>query len=318
MSFSDFMRHEVFLPLGMTRSSVGIGPGLADFAAERYDGEDKPIPFYVTDHAGASEVYASVHDLALFSMFHLGRKAPDQKAVFSDKSRLEMQVPTAVMKPVNLADMNMSPNSCYGIGWVLDDDDLGRRIDHAGGRGGAATKITMMLDEGIVVVAAANKSCRLPWTIEREILSALLPEYARALPGHLKRREALQAERKRVAYEPVPELMGEWEGQICTYAGDFPMTLSFKDSRDIHAKVGEQWPTLVSDARFTDGRLGGRIPGRLPTPDANRRPWHPYHHLSLDLKLRGDVLNGSVVASAGNSLSHWCELRKKSKTAGTG
>jgi len=316
-TFADFMRHEVFLPLGMTRSSVDVGPGLADFAAIRYDEQDRPIPFYVTDHAGASQVYASVHDLAQFGMFHLGQTGLGRKAIFSDKLRLEMQIPTAVMKPVNLADMNMSPNSCYGIGWVVDDDDLGLRIDHAGGMGGAASKITMLPKEGIIVATAANKSCRLAWTIERDILSTLMPEGAEKWAAHLKRREALRAEQKPAPWEPVPELLGEWEGRICTYAGDFAMTLSFKDFGDIHAKVGEQWPALVTDARFSDDKLSGRIPGRLNTPDANRRSWHPYHHLALDLKLRGgNILNGAIVAVAGNSLSHWCELRKReSETA---
>lgn len=64
MTYEEFLRHEVFAPLGMTHSSVGIGPGLAAFEAIRYDETDKPIPFYVSDHAGASEVYTSVHDLA--------------------------------------------------------------------------------------------------------------------------------------------------------------------------------------------------------------------------------------------------------------
>jgi hypothetical protein len=55
--------------------------------------------------------------------------------------------------------------------------------------------------------------------------------------------------------------------------------------------------------------------GRLDTPDANRRVWRPQHHLDLDLKLQGDVLNGAIVAIAGNSLSHWCQLRRKAGDA---
>jgi hypothetical protein len=94
------------------------------------------------------------------------------------------------------------------------------------------------------------------------------------------------------------------------------MALSFKESGDIHARLGEQWPGLVTGARFSNGRLSGSMPGRIDTEDASRRPWHPGHHLDLDLKLRGDVLNGAVVAIAGCALGHWCELRKKGSRAG--
>src|SRR5436190_4919685 len=39
MSYEDYMRKEVFVKLGLTHTSVGIGPGLEKFAAARY-GED--------------------------------------------------------------------------------------------------------------------------------------------------------------------------------------------------------------------------------------------------------------------------------------
>src|SRR5688572_25600381 len=35
-TYLDFMREEVFLPLGLTRTSVHIGPGLDPFASARY------------------------------------------------------------------------------------------------------------------------------------------------------------------------------------------------------------------------------------------------------------------------------------------
>jgi CubicO group peptidase (beta-lactamase class C family) len=146
VTYAEFLRREVFLPLGMTRTSVDIAPELAEFAAVRYADPDTPIPFYTTDHAGASAVYASVHDLVRFGMFHLGQSGPDQKAILSEDTRAAMQVATACMAPVNLADLNLYPGSRYGIGWVIDDDEFGRRISHGGGMGGAASKILMLPD----------------------------------------------------------------------------------------------------------------------------------------------------------------------------
>jgi CubicO group peptidase (beta-lactamase class C family) len=315
LPYAEFLRRELFLPLGMNRTSVDIAPELAEFAAVRYADLDTPIPFYTTDHAGASAVYASVHDLVRFGMFHLGQLGPDQKAILSAESRRAMQAATACMAPVNPADLNLRPASCYGIGWVIDDDDLGKRISHGGGMGGAASKILMLPDEGIVIAAATNKFCRLPWQIENDILSALVPGYSEKLAAHERKRREAVVKYEKKEYAPFSELLGDWEGFVRTYAGEFPMTLSFKESGDIHARLGSQLPVLVVNAEFSNGYFSGSMAGRIHTPDANRREWRPQHHVDLDLKLRGDVLNGAIVAIAGNSLSHWCELRRKASDA---
>ncbi len=65
------MRQEVFVKLGMTRTSIGIGPGLEHYQAARYDENGAPLPFYDFDHPGASAVFSSAHDLVRFGMFHL-------------------------------------------------------------------------------------------------------------------------------------------------------------------------------------------------------------------------------------------------------
>jgi CubicO group peptidase (beta-lactamase class C family) len=69
--FGDFLREEVFLPLGMDRSSVPLGPGLRQYRAIRYGLDRQRLPDYVTPHAPASDIYASAHDLVRFGMFHL-------------------------------------------------------------------------------------------------------------------------------------------------------------------------------------------------------------------------------------------------------
>ena len=57
------MKTEVFLPLGMSHTSIDVGPGLEEYAAVRYDGRGNPVPFYISDHPGASQVHSSAHDL---------------------------------------------------------------------------------------------------------------------------------------------------------------------------------------------------------------------------------------------------------------
>ena len=310
MSYADFMRREVFLPLGMPRASVDIGPGLDDFAAERYDEDGRPIPFYDVDHRGASSVYCSAHDLVRFGMFHLKQLQPDQKAVLSDETIASMQVPTADRNNLRPPDRRWPPASGYGIGWVIDDSDLGPYISHAGGMGGAVAQLVLAPREGIAVAAMANTFCPLPHSIDRDILPLLLPGYADKLAELEKKKPAVPANSPAPGIQTIPELLGDWRGMVHTYQKDLPLTLSFKPSGDVHAKLAEQLTTLVNDVKFADGWLTGRMSGSVETDDARRRPYHPYHHLQLDLKLRGDVLNGALIAVVGGAVSQWVELKK--------
>ncbi|HEY5810432.1 MAG TPA: serine hydrolase domain-containing protein, partial [Povalibacter sp.] len=108
-SYTDFMSAEVFAPLGMTRTSVGPRAGLDPNVAVRYTADSVPIPFYDSDHEGASAVYGSVHDLLRFAMFHMKDRLPDQKRILSDASLDQMQQPT----------FKSDDNAGYGVSWAV-------------------------------------------------------------------------------------------------------------------------------------------------------------------------------------------------------
>ena len=309
LTFADYLHQEVFIPLGMNRSSLDLGPALSAHAAIRYE-EGHPSPYYEADHPGASSVWASVHDLLRFGLFHMRQALPDQKAILSEKTILAMQAPAVRMGNVNPADLNLRPSSQYGIGWVVDDDELGYRISHGGGMGGAASKLLLLPKEGLVIATASNNFNPLAYTIEREILCQLLPEYA----GMQARYDEKLTEAKRAPAPaekklPVAELTGVWRGTLHTYEKTHPFELNFLPTGEVHAKLGNQLTTLVNDIRFTNNCLTGRMAGSVETADAVRRT-HPMHHLVLDFKLRDGVLNGAVIAMVYSMLSHWAELKK--------
>lgn len=305
--YADFMREEVFLPLGMTRSSVDIGPGLEPYQALRYGGDGVPYPFYDFDHPGGSAVYCSAHDLVRFGMFHLKQHLSDQRPILSDELIDAMQTPAPDSK------------GNFGVGWATNDDKKGyRAISHGGGMGGVSTSLHLLPSEGLVVAVLCNKGSGFVYGLNDEIFSALLPDYA-------ARREAEKAKppedkTPEPAFVPDAKLRGEWKGTIHTYQGDIPFTLWFQKSGDVHAQVGSQLKSLVNDVRFQEDSLTGQMLSTLDTEDAVRRP----HLLQLDLKLRGRVLNGAVYALTilphgeggapgkrlGNGLSHWTELAK--------
>jgi CubicO group peptidase (beta-lactamase class C family) len=312
VSYPAFMRREVFLPLGMTRSSVDIAPGLEPFQALRYGSDGLPYPFYDFDHPGGSAIFSSAHDLVRFGMFHLIEHLPDQKAILSDETITSMQLPTA----------SISEGSGYGIGWGVKEDRFGyRTVSHGGGMGGVSTLLQLVPSERLAVVVLANACTDLAGLVMEEILSVLLPEYAgRRARAEADQKEDDSPEAQNVSFQPPPELMGEWRGIIHTYQGDVPLALWFKASGDVHAQLGAQLKTLVNDPVLKSNHLGGEVAGNLGTEDVNRRPYR----LHLDLRLRGEVLNGAVIAKThfegdqggdpairtGNGLSHWAEVRK--------
>src|SRR5258708_1666199 len=141
-SYEDFLRQEVFLPLGLHRSAVGVPPELAPYAAKRYGADGLAYPAYDFDHRGASAVYASVHDLVRFGMFHLKQHLPDQKAILTDRSLDEMQVATA----------RQDDGAGYGIGWRV----YSTWVEHDGGMGGVSALLWMVPTAGLVVAAVTN------------------------------------------------------------------------------------------------------------------------------------------------------------------
>lgn len=314
-SYADFMREEIFLPLGMLRSSVDIPPAIQPYAAARYGSDGIPYPFYDFDHPGGSAIFCSAHDLIRFGMLHLGTRLPDQKALLSEQTLEAMQVNTSAPEEKN----------GYGIGWGVNADNLGyRSISHTGGMGGVNTLLMLIPSEKIVVAALGNACGSLPFRACEEILASLLPEYDVRLRQRQAEREKEQKKgaktKKPAAFKPGKRLSGEWNGELVTWNGPIPLMLWFKSSGDVHAQLGNQLRALVNDVKFDDDQLRGVMLGDIETEDANRRPYR----LHLDLKLRDETLNGAIIAithmevdqggargrRTGNALSHWAELKR--------
>lgn len=294
LGYADFMRREVFVPLGMTHTSVDIGPGLADFAATRYDEAQRPIPFYDFDHPGASAVFASAHDLVRFGMFHLKAHLRDQKAILSDASLDEMHRATS----------DAGKDEGYGVGFAITRPQGHREFGHTGGMAGVATTMRLFPDDKLAVVVLSNSSSRLPFSVAERIVTTMLPGW----------KETPRRERPApVPFVVSPQLQGVWKGTLDTYTKAIPVELTFLPDGNIHAKVDDQLVTLVNDAIFKDGVFQGNLNARIGTPDTERMRYV----VELNLHLRGDVLNGAATAvgedvpRVRNALTQWLELKKQ-------
>ncbi len=328
-SFVDFMREEVFLPLGLTHMSIDIGPGLEKHQAIRYGQDGLPIPFYDFDHPGGSAVYSSAHDLVRFGMFHAGDKLPEQREILSDEWRTKMQEPTA----------DRGGDGHYGLGWFIGAGPQGtRQISHSGGMGGVSTLLTILPDRHVVVVVLTNSSSQYPGRLSREILELALknaaPSQADDAPqaskdvaakpadggnpaasffrSALAKKSSEKAPAEKEAPPTFDSLVGLWKGHVHTYVRDIPVTVRVKPDGDVHVQLAGQLITLLNGSRFDRGWLTGNLTADVGTEDANRMPYD----LRLEVKLRDGVLGGSLIALSrpaprvGNALTHWIELRK--------
>jgi CubicO group peptidase (beta-lactamase class C family) len=293
-AYEDFMRDEVFLPLGMNQTAVSLGPDKRH--ALRYGADNEPLPFYDFDHRGASAVYASAHNLVRFGMFHLKAHLADQKPILSDRAIAEMQEPTVKAGPGDAG---------YGIGWATRTAGKYRLVAHTGGMGGVTTVLNLVPAERLAVVVLCNARSNLAGRVANEIMFTLLPDLPRPPPA---------TPQPEPVFKPAPELRGEWTGAVHTWKSETPLTLRFQEDGDIHARLGRQLWTLLNMVSYRDGVLSASMSGDVGTDDANRQ----LYRLDFTLKLRGgNILNGPVTALSlpgkrtRNALSYWTEVKKK-------
>ena len=298
VSFAEFMRTEVFLPLGMTRTSVGIGSGLEGYIATRYAPDGIALPLYEDDSQGAGANFSSAHDLIRFAMFHLKNDLADQKKIISDESINQM---TQALTQIPAGENTFG----YGIGWAVPKNNKGLQfVMHLGGMDGVSTVLIMIPEENLAITVLSNANTPWPIRISSMILDTIQPDKGQ-LPG--------PGPPSRSIFTPENSLIGKWEGLVHTYQDTLPVVMEIKESGDVHVKLGDQLWTLLNNVRFENEFLKGVMTSDIKTDDANRRP----NNLHLDLKLRGNVLNGSLISISrpanrvGNGLAHWIELSKQ-------
>ena len=309
-TYADFMRDEVFLPLGLTHASVGIGPGFEKHAAVRYSSAIGRRATAYSASPAASGIYCNAHGMALFGMFHLKAHLQNQKPIISDKSIEMMQNATVIT----------GGSSRYGFGWWVQDDLYGYRgLLGQGGTDDAMAFLRLIPSEEIVVVVLTNTGDEFPPKIVDEILSVLLPTY------RLKREAASNSKPQEpsVPAKPPSSLVGEWVGHVHTYRGDVPLTFSISASGDVQAKLRSAAAQPVNRFEFTDRGLIGRLTGNFNLGTDDDTGPEPY---DLDVELyfhkmpatrKGDMLYGAATTRQRSGaryparLSYWVELNRR-------
>lgn len=270
-SFGDYLREAVFAPLGMTDSAVGLPAGSA--SAVRYDSDRKPMPFYLTDHAGSGDVWASAHDMARFLAFHMGTPIKGQKAILSSDRLREMQRPaSAYPMPVPPG----APRRDVGANWMLSTINGHKQVWHSGGQPGVSTFMAFYPEQKFGFVLLANSSAPLG-EIGQAIRAAVAPETS-----------PKETNTPRPAQQPTP-LKGTWRGTVVNYAGTQQLTLTFRDD-EISVQLDGQAPAKVLRSSFEDGLFTGQFAGSSNLPEASGQP----QQLALELALEKGRLVGQL------------------------
>jgi CubicO group peptidase (beta-lactamase class C family) len=313
--FSEFMRKEVFQPLGMTNTSIEHESRISKPAASLYASDGAVIPYYVLDESGAMSATSSVHDIIKFGMFHLKEKVLGQRQVIKSEAIDLMEQNKFI---TGIAGSVQGTDWFYSLGWVGREKSKYSyySLAHSGDAPGVSALLMILPSERIAIATIANaRFVDLIYTVADDVLDSLLPD-------NKKMREADPSAKppSNTQFKPTEDLLGNWTGEIKTYSGIIPITMKFQTDGDVYVKLEGQLQTILSNISYENKKLIGRCHGTITTTDALRKP----HQLRFVLNHKGSELSGTVHAQSSVgavakdtpgrdylALASWVKLNKK-------
>ncbi len=277
------LRRLVFAPLGM--SSCAVGPDLTQKKgqASSYAISSPPLkksPVRRSTTPGASGVYCSVHDLAMFGIFHLKAHAPSQKRILSDAAISEMQAPS----------LDPKERQQYGLAWWIQNDIHGYHGVLAQGRTNDSMAYLQLIPSEEIAVAMLVNTYADGAGIVDEVLAALLPEYKKNLAAAAGLSAPPPSPQSPPAQAPA-EMVGLWTGFVETYKGRVPLTVTIDATGSLVAKLAEQPDVPIARGRFGNKVLRWSMPGSLGVEG------EPFNLSLVKLYLREGFLVGDAETS---------------------
>ncbi len=281
LSFADFLRQEVFGPLGMEQAFVAGATAPAG-AAARYGEDGEPLAPRFGRPASSLGLEASLEDLLRYGRFHLDGPADGQRPILSRKAVERMHRERASL-PARRAE------ALTALGWGSIELRGGQPWLLTNGRsGGVQSTLTLLPSERLAVVVLINQSGNEADGLAFRVLDLLSP-------GFLDRVGEKQVEWEGLAhlpYQPSQELVGAWSGAIEAPSGSVELDLLFQPDGDIHVALGGGSPTLLAGTSWDEGLLTGGFLGELPLEEEAGHP----HRIELALYPRNGRIEGYATA----------------------
>ncbi|HET7435918.1 MAG TPA: serine hydrolase domain-containing protein [Thermoanaerobaculia bacterium] len=283
---AQLLESEVLRPLGLRESALITAASTPAGYAHKFDMEGKPLPDTLNDTPAAGNLYASVHDLLRFGMFHLDRRA----TLLSNATRETMRTyvePGALYPYYN--------SSHYGLGWYFRTTANGTRVVwHEGGMPGASSLLVLLPERDIVaaVVINANDRNDVAQSISNQLIARVDPSMQ---PLTFDPTEGFSPYDAQAAYR------GKWDGTLTVDGAPLRCALTF----DGGGKITVVFPDRAANdllprestfkALVNGDLLLGTFAATLPGADIAQKPGG---YVLLRLVRRGETLNGTMIAYA--------------------
>jgi CubicO group peptidase (beta-lactamase class C family) len=292
-TFSNFMKGELFHPLGLKNTFIEKADMKKGFIAQKYGANLKPLPEMDNNTKGAGNIYSSIHDLITFGMFNL---KDNQKSILGAKD-LDLMHSYINKKTI----YHYYDSTFYGLGWYFKPNDNGYEVVwHEGGMMGVSSMIKLIPKEEIAIAVILNTSNRQYCQRITNLLNKII------LPSYTP--EAINEMAEYKPYTSDSTYFGNWKGIIKVGKVDIPCSLDIKPDGNIiidyldytyksYFTQNNPIPhkTILLNGLVNKNSFIGVYPGDLPSDDIR----HEFSQLiSMKLHKNDDVLSGTIVALA--------------------
>jgi CubicO group peptidase (beta-lactamase class C family) len=310
-SFAGFMQTELFKPLQLNDTFVAGSKYSSNNAAMKYNADGTELPEVLNNTAGAGNIYASVHDLVSFGMFHLGQ-TKTIKTVLSEKF---VRLMHNFKNEHTLYSINNA--TFYGLGWYNQTIDDNTVIWHEGGMPGASSMLKLFPKDEVAIAIITN-TYNYPFVreITDDLAKVIMPKHSAPPINEM-------ADYK--YYTSDSSFYGIWAGNIVVEGKQIPTSLTINkdeiilDYSDLTLKsfLTDNQPlphkSVLLYGMVNRGYFLGTTTGILPVTHLRRQL---SHLLILKLLKKNDSLTGFITTMAAADREYYAypffvDLKKK-------
>lgn len=279
MDFGSLMTRRVLEPLGMRDSFFGTKVERLKTSAARYDDSGNPIPYYTTSTPPSGELYASVHDLALFAMFNL-------------KNDLRLRTPILESRWIDELHKPVFPGqsgTATTFGWFSGETKTGTQIVFkSGGQPGVSAMLYMVPSENLACLALTNRpnGSAAAFRVCDQIMTTILPQWSKPSANVGPPPSRLSA---------ASPFFGEWEGMLGNGGANMRVRLEVKSPDSATLALGHEPAEQLSDIRAEGTAFTGKAVAAIESPDAVRTG---ATNLFLKLLPQNGKLSGRILATS--------------------
>jgi hypothetical protein len=226
LSWEQFIRERIFVPLGMHDSNVSVEESKRtanhSLPYHEKDGEVRPIPFRNIDTIGpAGSINSTVLDMAKWVRLQLnGGKHGDTQLV-SEGQLAKVHSPQIVMDMP--AKYDEIPLACYGLGWVTFPYRGHKLIWHTGGIDGFIAMTSFLPAQRAAIIALSNLDHNsAPVAVAYSLADRLLGLEARPWSERMQKEHAEMQEAQEKARGSIERIEGTHPAHdLAAYTGEY-------------------------------------------------------------------------------------------------